>query len=393
MNTSRGNLVVAIIPISILVFVAAFGWYFYYSEIDKNESLTNDNLAEQKKLGNKLEKSQTTVNKLQERNTKLQKSLAEEADRQKGLFAKMQSISSEKKLVQETLQSKTDSLSEDKKRLESHLLSKELSQKKLQSKLETMQSRIDTLIKDRNDLQARLTSEEESKAALLTSLENTRIEKMTMQDTLQQEVQQATSTTSKLKTEIQKQQATQRTLNNEFISINEEKSRLITQLQIEQEKKKRIGNLKTRLEEELNESRVEISQLKDQMTVIKLTNEVLFGSGSAKLKPAGQKVLSVIADTLNTYPDRAISVEGHTDDLTIMQNRLYESNWELSAARGLAAVYFFQRNKQVDPKRLRVVGYGPYQPMSSNETAAGRKLNRRIEIKLLPPGSVDATRN
>ncbi|MCP4297722.1 MAG: OmpA family protein [Proteobacteria bacterium] len=178
-----------------------------------------------------------------------------------------------------------------------------------------------------------------------------------------------------------------------MIKGKKEKSQLIAQLQIEQEKKKRIGNLKTRLEEELNESRVEISQLKDQMTVIKLTNEVLFGSGSAKLKPAGQKVLSVIADTLNTYPDRAISVEGHTDDLQIMQNRLYESNWELSSARGLAAVYYFQRNKQVDPKRLRVVGYGQYQPMSSNETAAGRKLNRRIEIKLLPPGSVDATRN
>jgi chemotaxis protein MotB len=128
------------------------------------------------------------------------------------------------------------------------------------------------------------------------------------------------------------------------------------------------------------------------MTVIKLTSEVLFSTGSARIKPAGQKVLAIIAESLNAYPDRAVSVEGHTDNLPI-RNARYESNWELSAARGLAAVKFFEQNADVDPGRLKVVGYGQYHPVSSNETAAGRKRNRRIEIRIMPPEITSSNRN
>jgi chemotaxis protein MotB len=148
-----------------------------------------------------------------------------------------------------------------------------------------------------------------------------------------------------------------------------------------------FANLKRRLEQELNQSQVEIAQLKNQMTVIKLTDDVLFSSGSAQIKPAGQKVLSLIAESLNAYPDRAVSIEGHTDHVPIGDNPYYASNWELSTMRALAALNYFQQNNQVDPKRLNIVGYGEYQPAYSNATAEGRKLNRRIEIIILPPRS------
>jgi len=129
------------------------------------------------------------------------------------------------------------------------------------------------------------------------------------------------------------------------------------------------------------------------MTVIKLTSEVLFSSGSAEIRPAGQKVLSIIAESLNANPRRAISVEGHTDNVPVLNNDYYESNWELSAARALAAVNYFQQNNHVEPTRLRVVGYGEYRPVSSNKTAEGRKLNRRIEIRLLPLEVADVIQN
>ena len=77
----------------------------------------------------------------------------------------------------------------------------------------------------------------------------------------------------------------------------------------------------------------------------------------------------------------------------MVQNARYKSNWELSVARGLAAVNYFQQNNQVDPKRLKVIGYGEYRPVSSNETAEGRKLNRRIEIRILPPDNTDISQN
>ena len=217
-------------------------------------------------------------------------------------------------------------------------------------------------------------------------------EKTVIESNLQGEINKVTLTTAELEAELEKRQAMQLSLHEEINTVSGEKSQLLTQLEQEQESKQQIANLKNRIEQELNESRVEISQLKNQMTVIKLPSEVLFSTGSARIKPAGQKVLSIIAESLNAYPDRAVSVEGHTDNLPI-RNARYESNWELSAARGLAAVNYFQRNAQVDPERLQVVGYGQYHPVSSNETAAGRKRNRRIEIKILPPAAANATRN
>jgi chemotaxis protein MotB len=241
-------------------------------------------------------------------------------------------------------------------------------------------------------LQARLASEKKSRQELADMLDNTRAEKMAVESNLQGEIKSVILTTAELEAELEQRQAVQNSLHDEINTISGEKSQLLMQLEQEQESNKQISNLKSRIEQELNESRVEISQLKNQMTVIKLTSEVLFSSGSAQIKPAGQKVLSIIAESLNAYPDRAVSVEGHTDNIPI-RNTHYTSNWELSAARGLAAVDYFQRNAQVDPGRLKVVGYGQYHPVSSNETAAGRERNRRIEIRILPPQAANVTRN
>lgn len=216
-------------------------------------------------------------------------------------------------------------------------------------------------------------------------LARTQDEQKQAEATLSKEVEKISLTTDELKAELEKRQLAQQSLKNEISTVSEERSELLTQLEQEQESKRQIANLKNRLEQELNESRVEVSQLKNQMTVIKLTSEVLFGSGSAEITSAGKKVLAIIADSLNAYPDRAITVEGHTDNIPILHHKKYDSNWELSTARGIAAIQFFQQDNQVDPKRLKVVGYGQYHPVASNDSAEGRQLNRRIEIKLSPP--------
>ena len=233
-------------------------------------------------------------------------------------------------------------------------------------------------------LQARLASEKNSRQELADMLDNTMAEKMAVERNLQGEIKSVILTTAELEAELERRQAVQNSLHDEINTMSGEKSQLLVQLEHEQESNKQISNLKRRIEQELNESRVEILHLKNQMTVIKLTSEVLFSSGSAQIKPAGRKVLSIIAESLNTYPGRAISIEGHTDNIPI-QNARYQSNWELSTARALAAVNYCQQNADVDPERLKVIGYGQYHPVSSNETAAGRERNRRIEIRILPP--------
>ena len=245
-------------------------------------------------------------------------------------------------------------------------LKAELAQR--QAELQSLHDQIGTVSGEKAQLLTQLEQEQKSKAHF-TSLKNR----------LEQELIES-------RVELVQRQVEQQSLHDAISTASGEKVRLLSQLELEQKSKEQFVSLKNRLEKELNESRVEILLLKNQMTVIKLTDEVLFNSGSAELKPTGEKVLSLIAESLNSYPDRAISVEGHTDNVPILHKDRYESNWELSAARALAAVNYFQQNNQVDPKRLKVVGYGQYRPISSNETAEGRKIRRRIEIKLLPPG-------
>jgi len=335
MKHSRGILIVTILPIIILASAAATGWYYYYSETNKYQSLTMDSRAE-------LEKLQTTIDKLLDDETALQATVASAKNSQ-----------DDYKAAQASLQNEINILNEE----NSQLI---------------------------NRLEQGMQSQEEQTALL----EKVQAKKIAIEVSFQEVVNKATSTTAELEAELERRQAAQESLSDDYIAVRGEKSRLLTQLEQEQESNKRIANLKNRLERELNESRVEITQLKNQMTVIKLTSEVLFGSGSARIKPAGQKVLSIIAESLNAYPDRAISIEGHTDNVPVIHNARYESNWELSAARALAALKYFQQNNRVDPKRLKLVGYGQYRPVSSNDTDEGRKRNRRIEIRILPPQTI-----
>ncbi|HET9948300.1 MAG TPA: OmpA family protein [Longimicrobiales bacterium] len=116
--------------------------------------------------------------------------------------------------------------------------------------------------------------------------------------------------------------------------------------------------------------------------VIQLPQDILFQSGSATLAPEGVRTLREVGTVLAGLPDRSFQVEGHTDDVPISTER-FPSNWELSSARALSVVRVLVE-AGVPPERLSGAGYGEYQPVASNDDAEGRRLNRRIEIVMLP---------
>ena len=152
--------------------------------------------------------------------------------------------------------------------------------------------------------------------------------------------------------------------------------------------------LRASLEKELANRDVEISQLRDQLSVHVL-DRVLFRSGSAKILPAGERVLDKLVPTLAKEED-VIRVVGHTDNVRIGEalEVMYVSNWELSTARASSVVRHFQHRGRIDPKRLEAVGFGEYKPVASNDTAQGRARNRRVEIVLTaraPAGSTGAS--
>lgn len=116
--------------------------------------------------------------------------------------------------------------------------------------------------------------------------------------------------------------------------------------------------------------------------VIQLPQDVLFPSGSATLVQEGRRTIEEVGAVLTEIDDRSFQVEGHTDNVPISTER-FPSNWELSTARALSVVRLLVQSG-LPPESVSGAGYGEYQPVASNETAEGRRLNRRIEIVMLP---------
>ncbi len=111
-----------------------------------------------------------------------------------------------------------------------------------------------------------------------------------------------------------------------------------------------------------------------------LTDDLLFPSGQATLDARSAPLLSEISDLLNVDQTHPIDVEGNTDDVPI-QSSQFPSNWELSTARASTVVRFLIGHG-VSPARLTATGNADQRPQASNETAAGRAQNRRVEIVL-----------
>jgi chemotaxis protein MotB len=115
---------------------------------------------------------------------------------------------------------------------------------------------------------------------------------------------------------------------------------------------------------------------------INLPQDILFESGSATLGREGRATLTQVATVLAGIADREFQVEGHTDNVPIATAR-FPSNWELAAARALSVIHLLQE-QGVRPESISGAAFGEYRPVSENAEPTGRRLNRRIEIVMLP---------
>jgi chemotaxis protein MotB len=117
--------------------------------------------------------------------------------------------------------------------------------------------------------------------------------------------------------------------------------------------------------------------------IIALPNDILFDSGSSKVKKDGEKALERVAQVLSTVGDRNYLVAGHTDNVPIKTAR-YPSNWELSTERAVNVVQLLIKKGGMNPRVLAAAGYGEFDPVAANDNDANRAQNRRIEIVLQP---------
>jgi chemotaxis protein MotB len=147
---------------------------------------------------------------------------------------------------------------------------------------------------------------------------------------------------------------------------------------------KTYESLMQELKGEIAQGQITITELKGKLT-LDVVDKILFASGEAEVKPEGLAVLKRVIEILKDIPDKAIRIEGHTDNVKIGDAlaRKYPTNWELSAARALNVARYLQK-QGIDPTLLAAVAYGEYKPVADNSTPEGRAKNRRIAIILQP---------
>lgn len=124
------------------------------------------------------------------------------------------------------------------------------------------------------------------------------------------------------------------------------------------------------LQQRLAELQAEVT---DRGIVLTL-GDMLFTTGRADLKSGTTANLDRLAAFLGEYPDRMVSIEGHTD--SVGSESL---NQALSEHRA-QAVRTYLMNKGVGAGRLTATGKGEGTPVTENDTAAGRQQNRRVEV-------------
>ena len=113
--------------------------------------------------------------------------------------------------------------------------------------------------------------------------------------------------------------------------------------------------------------------------IIRLAEQGSFRSGNADLQPGFMALLGEVSKSVSSTPGR-VFIEGHTDSVPVVFNERFRSNWDLSGARAGAVADYMSTAGGLGTARLSVSGFADTKPLGSNESAAGRARNRRIEI-------------
>jgi chemotaxis protein MotB len=122
---------------------------------------------------------------------------------------------------------------------------------------------------------------------------------------------------------------------------------------------------------------------------IRIKDDALFSSGSAKMNPQIEEFIDLIAGLVKDLPN-FIAVEGHTDNHPI-RSTTFPSNWDLSTARANTLIRYLIGRHQLADHRFSSTGYAGTRPVESNDTPEGQASNRRVELIVLRDTSPEAS--
>lgn len=146
---------------------------------------------------------------------------------------------------------------------------------------------------------------------------------------------------------------------------------------------KRIDRL-----EDINAKFEQVQQIfnKEEAQVFRQKDDVIirmigvnFDVGKSQIKQEDYALLTKLQKAMNQFNDASIVIEGHTDS-----QGGDDLNLKLSQERADAVLSYLSANTTIDRGRFSTVGFGESKPVANNETVAGRKVNRRIDIVIKP---------
>jgi len=146
----------------------------------------------------------------------------------------------------------------------------------------------------------------------------------------------------------------------------------------------KLEGLKKQVDKYLESNGIKASAsatIQERGLIIRISDTLIFDSGSADLKPAYENKLVEIGKMLNTI-NNYIVIEGNTDNVPISSFE-FKDNWSLASARADNVTRALISKSSIQPVRIASRSNGPYRPVASNSTVAGKAANRRVDIVIL----------
>lgn len=134
------------------------------------------------------------------------------------------------------------------------------------------------------------------------------------------------------------------------------------------------------------EGSVSVEKGKDQSVFIRFQNSVLFNADSHTLLPGGKEMLDFLAAGLINIEDQiqAININGHAANIPGYP----VSDRMVSAQRASSVAMYLEDNAGVDRSIILAIGNGNSHPIADNDTAEGRKQNRRVDMLIVGKESI-----
>jgi outer membrane protein OmpA-like peptidoglycan-associated protein len=143
-----------------------------------------------------------------------------------------------------------------------------------------------------------------------------------------------------------------------------------------------IGKYMDNQEKELQQALAyaEAASIQREQDVLTVTfkSDFMFDIDSAIVKQGAYDEIDRVAQILIKYPQTSISIEGHTDSTGSEDYNLGLSNKRALAVKDALV------DRNVDPARLQIIGFGEAKPVAGNDTEAGRQMNRRVKVVIIP---------